>query len=648
MIAWLRRPGARLEKVAVAIALVPVAIAIGRHTGRGWIPIGDNALVEMRSRDVFSFRHFPFLGTWSSASLSAGTDLNHPGPLLFDLLAVPVRLFGGATGIALGVGLINAAAIAGSAAVAYRVRGRVGALAATLIATALSWTMGSSMLTDPWNPHVLMLPCLFMLIAAWAVAAGDVVILPWLIGVASLCLQNHLGYAYLVPGLIIGGLVGAAVVHRRRWRIDPECRAGDLRRMRRIGVVTLAAGIVLWWQPIVEQLFGQGRGNLARIATSSGGDQPTIGAATGLRILGSVVAVPPWWGRSSIVDAVPHVPYNADGTTITPTGLTSLPLSLVSLAFVVGLLVLALWWSWRRADRPMACACALAVGALAVAAASLAIMPIGPIGLTPHQMRWLWPIGGFVVFCLALVIIELVGDRRALSPVLVVLVAAVAALNVPAHVQLVGPDTFQDSIPVARALADQVRRYHTPNAVVFDTSNLRYLEPYSAVVFAAMADADVDLRVRDEGLVRQLGNNRRADGSEPLTAFILEGRAALDPPEGSTVIAFTSPLSDAELSELLSGEAAMTAAFGTAGVIFTAGGEQAISAGQFAMTRDEIIQASLDPERFVASGLVAELIAAGALDVDGMDADTLVRVSELRRRVGTTTVAVFVQPTSAT
>ncbi len=32
----------------------------------------------------------------------------------------------------------------------------------------------------------------------------------------------------------------------------------------------------------------------------------------------------------------------------------------------------------------------VAVGAMLVAFVTLVIMPIGPLGLTPHQMRWLW------------------------------------------------------------------------------------------------------------------------------------------------------------------------------------------------------------------------------------------------------------------
>ena len=76
-----------LEWSVLAVSILPVVAAVVRRSGTRWIPIGDNALVEMRARDVFSVDHVPLLGTWSSASLSAGKDLNHPGPLLFDLLA---------------------------------------------------------------------------------------------------------------------------------------------------------------------------------------------------------------------------------------------------------------------------------------------------------------------------------------------------------------------------------------------------------------------------------------------------------------------------------------------------------------------------------------------------------------------------------
>jgi hypothetical protein len=219
--------------LAVIVALLPVVVAVARALRSDWIPIGDDALVEIRSRDVFSAEHFPLLGTWSSASLSAGIDLNHPGPLLFVLLAPFVAVFGGPAGVAIGIGVLNAAAIVGCAMVGYRALGRTGSLAATLVAGALSWTLGSVLLTDPWNPHPLVLPCLLLLLLTWDVAQGDLAALPWLVAVGSLCLQVHLGYAYLVPSMLLVAVVAAGFELRRRWRLDDSGHAADKVLVRR-------------------------------------------------------------------------------------------------------------------------------------------------------------------------------------------------------------------------------------------------------------------------------------------------------------------------------------------------------------------------------------------------------------------------------
>ncbi len=636
----------RLHLLVLSIALVPVVTAIARRSGDRWIPIGDNALIELRARDVFSLDHFPLLGTWSSASLSAGKDLNHPGPLLFDLLAVPVKLFGGATGVALGVGLINAAAIVGTVLVARRVGGRTAALAAAAVTATLAFTLGSAMLTDPWNPHVLVLPALFSLVCTWAVASGDLAVLPWLFVGCSLCLQTHLGYAYLVPALVITALAGAIAVYRRRWRLDAATRAGDAPRMRRTGVISLLVLLVLWAQPLLEQLFGEGQGNLARIATSTGGDEPTIGATNAVRIAGGVLAVPPWWSRGSFVDAVPYTPYSADGITLDPVGLRSTGVALLGLVVLAGLLGLAAWWSVRRRDRTATVVAVVAAVAVVLALGSLTIMPIGPLGLTPHQMRWLWSIGAFCVLALLVAGVGALGCRHGnrAGVVLAAVAVLVSLANVPAHVQPAGPDTFQESIPVARAISDQVREFHTDDRVVLDASNLRYLEPYSAVVMAAMQQADVDLRVTEEGLVRQLGNARRAAGDEPLTVYLLEGRSALEVPAGSERIAFTSPLDQASIDGLLEGEQAMIDEFAAFGIVLTPEGERLAVDGAFGLSVQEIVDASFDPATFVASGLAAELVAAAALQLDPSVADLFAATSALRRQVGTTTVAVLIRP----
>ena len=68
-------------------------------------------MLQIRARDVFTTHH-PCLGTASSTALDQAhvVRLNHAGPLMFGVLALPVRLFGGGAGVAIGVGLVNASA----------------------------------------------------------------------------------------------------------------------------------------------------------------------------------------------------------------------------------------------------------------------------------------------------------------------------------------------------------------------------------------------------------------------------------------------------------------------------------------------------------------------------------------------------------
>ena len=89
-----------LVLVAGFAAVLPVVVAGVRGALRDWLPTGDDAYSAIRADDVFS-RNAPLLGTWSSASNYTGHVINHPGPLHFDLLAVPVRLFGHGAGTAL-------------------------------------------------------------------------------------------------------------------------------------------------------------------------------------------------------------------------------------------------------------------------------------------------------------------------------------------------------------------------------------------------------------------------------------------------------------------------------------------------------------------------------------------------------------------
>ena len=117
-----------------------------RAINRQWIPVGDDAFFTLRARDVFTIDHLPARYVVLLAHGGA-QNLNHPGPLLFDVLALPAKL-GGGTGLAIGSALINAMALLGIAIVGYRRGGAVVEAAAVAVGAVLAWSMGSEVLFE--------------------------------------------------------------------------------------------------------------------------------------------------------------------------------------------------------------------------------------------------------------------------------------------------------------------------------------------------------------------------------------------------------------------------------------------------------------------------------------------------------------------
>src|SRR5918998_3083802 len=92
--------------IAFAVVLVPMAVAIVEVLGRRWTPAGDVALEMLQVSEVGT-AHTPLTGAWSR------WGWNHPGPLLFYVLAPFTWLFGN-VGALVGVTAINLLACAGA------------------------------------------------------------------------------------------------------------------------------------------------------------------------------------------------------------------------------------------------------------------------------------------------------------------------------------------------------------------------------------------------------------------------------------------------------------------------------------------------------------------------------------------------------
>ena len=527
----------RVFIASIVVAVVPVAVATARAIQNGWLPTGDNALFAVRARDLFSITNLPLLGTWSSASVNAGTQLNHPGPLYFDLLALPARVVQSGAGVAFGAALVNALCIVGIAVFAYR---RGGALVGTIAMAAtasLCWAMGSELMFEPWNPHSALLPFLLFLVLVWSMTCGDLLALPLAAGIGSLLVQTHLSYALLVPLLGVWGVVGLVLGMRGERSREPDAWAVRRARAFRYTAVGGAVLAVCWIQPLIEQFTSDGSGNLTRLVDSARSSKAgTIGIGFGTRVVATVVSLPPWWFRPSMKDAFApgwHEP--------------SLGSTVFSLVVVFAVLGWCAWVSLRRRDRVSSWAIATAVVGLLAAFVTAWQGPVTVFGnVTPHTFRWLWPLGAFVFFVVASTIgRRLVGSAVAsrrtawLVAAFGLVTVAVAALNLPFADEGRGPNSQEYAIPAAHDLGQHMGSLEGRGPVLIDgLFRAGFADPYGAAVVAELQRREIPFVARDPVLVRQYGPARRFNGHNADAALQLRtGPATGDAPSGSRRVA---------------------------------------------------------------------------------------------------------------
>jgi hypothetical protein len=589
--------------------------------------------------------HHPLLGTWTSASQAAGRTISNPGPLWFDALAPFVKVAGPSVGLAVAVMVANLAAIVGAAWAAQRVGGQRAMVLTTALSAGLAWTMGSELLFDPWQPHAMLLPFWCLLVMCWALAAGDLLMAPFVVAIASLLVQTHLSFVYVVA------IIGAATVVMTAAGLVRLARVGgatwDAERswLQRMGLWTAGVAVVAWCQPLWDQFFGEG--NLGHLlgSSGSGGDNERVGLTLGARFVASVVALPPWWTRSgfsSIIRATGVVD-DPKGRTLAEgnvAGGTSALAGLVVIAVVLAV-VIAVGRRWR--SRPILTLGILAAATVVAALVSMVFMPIGVIGISPHQMRWLWPISAFVLLAAVVTAAEWQPLRRVAVPVGLAATALVAVLNLPTYAAPEGPTADRADTETAMALVDQLDGYRPDQPVLFDISVLRFAEPYSGPVLATLARNGVDVVVEDDGMVRQLGERRRASGDERRKLVLLEGAAAEDPPEGATTLALVQGLDADEVGELTALAAEVVELADEHGLELSDAGRDAVRAGRIDLD-DIVVPVGGDAGPLEASGELAALVNDGYVTLDPEVADRFERYADLRRRGDRQTVGLFELP----
>jgi hypothetical protein len=643
---------------AVRLAvLLPIAVAVARAVANDWFPVGDSALLTIRAADVGT-RHHPLLGSWTSASLALGTDVNNPGPLYFDLLAPSMwtfgRLGGYGVGVAVGVGAVNAASALGTILVSARIGGWRAERWVLLLVAALTWSMGSELLFDIWQPHALLLPFTFLVVLTVGIAVDDLRLLPLWLAVLSVVVQTHVGYAS--AGAALTAVVVIAVVRRMRIGALSLRRAVTSRVAGWTGAVAAAA----WAQPIWEQLFGAGTGNLRRLATSAGGGELTVGAATAARLVAAVTVAPPSWTRFGFEDAVPStaLTQGADGPRLEIPGLPGLAVSLIGLATVAGALVallVALRGPVHRLARWMV---AVSLVLLVVALGSLAIQVVGVTGLGSHQVRWLFAMAPIVHVSIVWGAVDLwrtrvigegqtLADRSparrtfvSLAPVVVAVLLAGANLGFHAHD--LGPTADRRVARTLRPVFADLGSFHPDEPVVYDVDSLTVFEPYSAAVLMRLDELGVEFRIdHDGGHIRQYGDSRRADGTEPVLLHQLVGDAALAYTGPACVVSRHSAMSPADAREADALVAAAAADLAGGAVTVDVAGLPDVEAELFReATAGDIAAAT----RLVARGWLPGLAEEGRIDPMTEAIEAAVGGSELIRQHVDTTLAITAEP----
>jgi len=257
---------------AFAIPFLVAVVSIARHA---WYPVLDLAMTEFRVRDVGT-GDTPLVGLPGRIGRFPDQG-SHPGPLSFYAIAPIYRLAGAtAHGLEYGTVLLSLLAIVTALWIARRRGGTPMTLAVTAVLAVVVWRYGPSLLTQPWNPYLPVLPWIVVLLAAWSVLDRDPV--GWLpfVGFGSLAAQTHIPYVGLVGGL------GALMLGVTVWRCVRE--PGDRRRQVAWCFGSLGLLVVLWVPPLVDQVAGHR--NISMIADYfRNPPEAAVGVGEGVRVL---------------------------------------------------------------------------------------------------------------------------------------------------------------------------------------------------------------------------------------------------------------------------------------------------------------------------------------------------------------------------
>lgn len=604
----------------LTLLLVGVVVTMGAvASARGWIPTGDDAFLSLRTRHVFS-AHPILLNNASSAGPSAGSQYNHPGAFPLTLLT-PVTLVGGPGSLALATALVNAAWIALVSVMVRRIAGAGAQLGALLAAALLVWSMGSTLLVDPWNPNFGIWPVAALVVAAWGTRRGHTSMLAVAVLAASVAFQTHLSLTVLSVAVAAWALVGAGTDWFRADLVDRR------RVVLRVGAAAMV-GLVANAQMLADQF--RRSGNLSKILDGTGFEEATVSVRQVTAVVVSKMAIPPTWFRGSW--AGPILPSEEPSTAAIG----------MALVVVVALTVGALWCSrWRLP------AITSLLGVLGVAAASATLVstrfPLR-VGIPLPYFRWVWPLAAIWLAAvvpaltsrLAPAVTSRLVDRSRMAGAVLVVVVGLAAF-IPTNEDVSpNPEWAQD---ISRSFgAAAVRETADKDVVVIDQS----IQEAALWVVPALMDqldaAGIGVRANDPVLVQQTADTFAAGGGERWHLAVRGGLQIDDAPPNARRIAVSRPLTESQEREYGNLVEELVPALAVPDAIrLTASGRDATDAADL----EHLTTGELPPEELLQSVPFHLAFERGAVEVDGVDRTDLRRALELGALVGGRSIALY-------
>jgi hypothetical protein len=365
--------------VSHAAVWVSVLVALDVELDHGWRPVGDSAAIAARAYETFT-SHPPLVGMVSTGG-APGHTIYDPGPLLFWLLAVPVRV-DAVQGVLWGAALLTGVILSLSIEAIWRAQLWAGCAVIALVTVDLFWLTPAVLENISWNAYLPIPFFVASLAFAWLVGAGRFGWWPVLVFTASVAAQSHLLFAIPCAALAllapVVALLAAGRPTRLRWLWSG------------IGV-----GVACWIAPVLQQLFGA-RGNMSALVTSQSGGA-TFGGRFALSLLGRVAVPSPVW--------LVHQPTTAGGLVRFETAATA-----TSGIIVLALLCAVGAWAWRSRRGPLLAAAATCLVASVATIATYAIFPTKNAVNLYYLLDLLWPLGIVLWATVGWGVVTAVGD----------------------------------------------------------------------------------------------------------------------------------------------------------------------------------------------------------------------------------------------